>query len=122
MNRDATLGSQYVVLAAALGSAHLLGGGDLEFWLTFGVTGVAVWYLARAAVPVAAAFSGGLDSVASYHAFHSVGVSVATLGVLGVLQARHGLVPLSHATTLLMLGVTCAAAGILDGRREADVA
>lgn len=115
------LSAAYFVLAASIGTYGAVAGLRAAQYVGGVVAIGTLWYGARAAVRLYEDRQGHGLEPSTYGVVHYVGVMMATLGVLGLIQYEYGALWQSVAFVLLGIGTSFASSGLYE-RYKREVA
>lgn len=111
---DLYLGTQYILLGAAAAAYGSVAGLMLVSGLGYVVAAVAIWFLARGAVDVVEYTATHGLQPQNYRVVHYGGVSLATLGILGAIQAVQGWLLSSMAVSVAAVGGLFVSGGLYE--------
>lgn len=115
MNKDELhLSAAYFVLAASIGTYGAVTGLQAAQYIGGVVAMGTLWYGARAAVRLYEDREGHGLEPDTYTVVHYVGVMMATVGVLGLIQYEYGALWQSLAFVLIGVGTSFASAGLYE--------
>ena len=114
MDRDLVLGTQYIVVAACVGTYAAVTGTTVAFPVAIVATVPSIWHVVRGSASLSEfAHANGMEP-RDYSTIYYVGLVMSSLGVLGFVQAAEGMIYASLSGVLLLLGVTLTLGGAFE--------
>lgn len=113
MDRNLVLGTQWLLLAAAIGTYGAVTGLTFTLPIAAVVALPSIWYVSRGSVTLSE-FVDQHGEPDDYSTLYYTGLVLSTMGVLGFTQASEGMIYQSLAGVLAGLGGTFVVGGIYE--------